>query len=91
MSDLPQENAPLAELLEEVKRLNNHSYLVNNATIVRMIFYQILRGLAFGLGSVMGATILVSVVAYFLSGMDFIPVLGEWATQIAEEIKVNKQ
>jgi len=81
---------PLADLLHEVKRLNSHSYLVNNATIFRMIFYQILRGLAFGLGSVMGATILVSAVGYFLSGMNFIPVLGDWAAQIATQIQVNQ-
>ncbi len=81
---------PLADLLIEVKRLNRHSYLVNNATILRMIFYQVLRGLAFGLGSVMGATILVSAVAYFLSGMNFIPVLGDWAAQIADQIQSNQ-
>lgn len=81
----------LSNLLSELKRLNGHSYLVNNATILRMIFYQIIRGLAFGLGSVLGATILVSILAYFLSGMDFIPILGDWAAQIAEQIQTVDQ
>ena len=79
----------LSDVRDELKRLNNHSYLVNNATIFRMIFYQILRGLAFGLGSVIGATFLVSVLVYFLSGMDFIPIIGEWAAEIAAEIQTT--
>jgi len=79
----------LADVRDELQRLNNHSYLVNNATIFRMVFYQILRGLAFGLGSVIGATFLVSVLVYFLSGMDFIPIIGEWASEIATEIQTK--
>lgn len=77
---------PLHELLTELRRLNGHSYLVNNATIFRMLMYQLARGLAFGLGSVLGATLLVSIAVYFLSNINFIPILGDWGARIADDI-----
>ncbi|MGB0797931.1 MAG: DUF5665 domain-containing protein [Planktomarina sp.] len=77
---------PLPELLAEVRRLTGHSYLVNNSTFFRMLMYQLARGLAFGFGSVLGATLLVSIAVYFLSNIDFIPILGDWGAQIADDI-----
>jgi len=47
------------------------------------------RGLAFGLGSVIGATILVYLVVASLSKIDFIPIIGEWAKEIADVIRQN--
>ena len=53
----------------------------------RLVGLQVLRGVAFGLGSVLGATIVVSVVIYSLASIDFIPIVGEWAREIADMIR----
>jgi hypothetical protein len=58
--------------------------------LVRLLAFQFLRGLALGLGTVVGATILVSFLVYLLSNIDFIPVIGEWASEIAAQIRVDK-
>jgi hypothetical protein len=50
------------------------------------MWFQFLRGLAFGFGSVAGATILVSIVGYVLNQMEVVPIVGEWAKQMATEI-----
>jgi hypothetical protein len=54
-----------------------------------MIGFQILRGLAFGLGSVIGATVLVSLLIFLLSNINFIPIIGEWANEIRLVLEPN--
>ncbi|EBA04354.1 hypothetical protein RB2150_07623 [Rhodobacterales bacterium HTCC2150] len=54
-----------------------------------MMGFQLLRGLAFGLGSFLGATIVVSSLVYVLSFIDFLPVIGDWARQISTMIQTN--
>jgi len=52
-----------------------------------MLWWQFLRGMAFGLGSVLGATVVVSVLVYTLAQINFIPIIGDWAAQIADRIQ----
>lgn len=76
-------------LRAEVARMNNHRFIRLHDSLFRLGLFQLYRGLAFGLGSVLGATILVSWVIYMLGSIDFIPVLGDWASQIIDEIQVT--
>lgn len=76
----------LAALRAELQFLNTHRFVRIHNSFWRLMLFQFLRGLAFGLGTVLGATILVSIIVYSLSSIDFIPVVGEWARQIAEII-----
>lgn len=75
------------KLRREVERMNNHKFIRLHDSIWRLGLFQLYRGLAFGLGSVLGATILVSLLGYMLASIDFIPVLGDWAAQILVEIQ----
>lgn len=77
----------IAALRREVARLNAHRFVRLHDSPLRMVGFQFARGLAFGLGSVLGATMLVSVAVYLLSEIDFIPIIGEWAAQIADQIR----
>lgn len=80
------QESEFTRLADEVERLNNHRFIRVQNSYFRMVVYQFIRGLAFGLGSVLGATILVSILAYFLSQFDFVPIIGDWAAKIALEI-----
>jgi len=81
--------AEIAALRAEVARLNAHRFIRNLNSPWRMLGWTFARGLAMGLGTVAGATLLVSVAAYLLSQVDWIPILGDWAARIAEEIQQN--
>jgi len=48
------------------------------------------RGLAFGLGSVLGATILVYITVQILAQIEFIPILGDWAIQLIQQIEMKR-
>lgn len=78
--------ADLQALKAELHLLNTHRFVRIHNSVWRLIGFQFIRGLAFGLGSVIGATILVSVLAYSLRSINFIPIIGEWAKQILEMI-----
>ena len=77
-------------LRREVARFNNHKFIRIQNSVSRMVGFQFLRGLAFGLGTVIGASVLVSAVVYFLSRIDFIPIIGEWASEIARELNLER-
>jgi len=48
-------------LNEQMDQLLNHPALRMQRSVIAMLWFNLLRGLAFGLGSVLGATILVYV------------------------------
>lgn len=77
----------LTELLE--KLVAHHFFWIHGSTI-SMLWSNFLRGLAFGLGSVLGATTLVYVVISILSQMEFIPLIGEWALALIEQIETSR-
>ena len=77
----------IAQLRQELTVLNRHRFVRVHNNMWRLLGFQFLRGLALGLGTVMGATILVSVAVYLLSTIDFIPILGDWASAIAIQMK----
>jgi hypothetical protein len=87
MSDLARQ---IAALRVEVAQLNGHRFVRDMNSPGRMLALQFARGLALGLGTVVGASILVSVSVYLLSQVDFIPILGDWAAGIAREIENSR-
>lgn len=81
--------AELARVRVELARLNAHRYIKVHNSYWQMIGFQFLRGLATGLGTVIGATVVVSFLALSLSKIDFIPIVGKWAAQIADQIRIH--
>ena len=77
----------VARLGREVEKLNDHRVLRAHDSFFGTLWFNFQRGLAFGLGSVVGATILVSALVYSLSYIDFVPVIGEWAAEIVKVIE----
>ncbi len=83
-------NDEIALLAQELHRLNQHRFVKIYNSPVRLIMFQFYRGLAFGLGSVLGATILVSILAWWLSQFEYVPIIGEWVGQIADQVKKSQ-
>lgn len=85
------EMTEIEALRREVERLNDQRFFRDMRSTRRMLFLQLLRGMAFGLGSVLGASIVVSIVAYILAQVDFIPIIGDWAAEIARQIDFENE
>lgn len=80
----------MRELTDELRKLNNHRFIRVQNSLPRIILFQLMRGLAFGLGTVMGATVLVSLIAWWASQFSFVPVIGDWLIQIVEQMEQGR-
>ena len=77
----------IKKLREAIKSLNdNKVFKIYNST-KKILFTSFLKGLASGLGWIIGATILVSILTFALSQIQFIPILGEWVSKLITEIR----
>ena len=77
----------IKKLSEAIKSLNNNNiFKIYNST-KKILFISFLKGLASGLGWIIGATILVSILTYILSQIEFIPILGDIVSQLIQEIE----
>ena len=89
MSDKINPDA-MERLTRELEQLNQHRFVRMYNSVWRMIGFQFLRGLAFGLGSVIGATLLVSMLVYWMSQLEFLPYVGEWVTRLLNQIEASR-
>ena len=84
---LEKNDHDIKKLSEAIKSLNNNNiFKIYNST-KNILFISFLKGLASGLGWIIGATILVSVLTFALSQIQFIPILGEWVSKLITEIR----
>lgn len=77
----------ITRLADTLEKINSQTFLRIYNSIWRLLWVNFLRGLAFGLGSVLGATILVSVLILILHQIEFVPILGEWAVKLITEVE----
>lgn len=71
----------------ELRRLNSHRFIRVHNSVPRMLAFNFARGLAVGLGTVLGASMLLSVLVWALSQIEFLPIIGEWAAEIARQMR----
>ncbi|WP_293440317.1 DUF5665 domain-containing protein [Planktotalea sp.] len=81
-------NTRLDKLTAELETLNEHRLIRVHNSLWKLILFQFTRGLAFGLGSVLGASILVSLVVWWLSQFEFIPIIGDFTKQLIDWIEI---
>ncbi|MEM6609787.1 MAG: DUF5665 domain-containing protein [Pseudomonadota bacterium] len=89
MTDQDSLSEEIAALRKEVARLNDHRFIQVQNSMPRLLAFQFARGLAFGLGTVLGGGLLLSVLAWSLAQIDFVPIIGSWAAQIAAELELS--
>ena len=69
MSELNDDQKRLADALEELKE---HNFMIIHESAWKFLNYNLLRGLAIGLGSVVGATLLVTIFIQILAQIDIL-------------------
>ena len=70
----------------ELEKLNSHKLLQTYNTTSGILLALFLKGMAFGLGTIIGATIIASVFIYFLSFFEVVPYIGNWVKRIIEVV-----
>ena len=80
----------LQALTAQVEKLNSHRYLQILDSTYKMLCWSFLQGIAPGFGTVIGATLVVTIIASVLSALDWIPMLGEWFDGISNELKLSQ-
>ena len=84
---LEKNDNEIKKLYEAIKTLNNSNiFKIYNST-KKILLISFLKGLASGLGWIIGATILVSLLTFILSQIEFIPILGDIVSQLIKEIE----
>lgn len=84
------EKTPTDRLADAIEEFTDHKLIRDYSSTWRIMWLNFLRGLAFGLGSVIGATLLVYIVIQTLAQIEFIPILGDWAIQIIDQIETRR-
>ena len=85
----PDLTAEVRALRDEVAQMNEHRFIRLHDSLWKLGLFQLYRGLAFGLGSVLGATLLVAFLINMLSSIDFIPVIGDWAQEVIDHLNAG--
>lgn len=75
------------ELSKEIRRLKDADFLQVFKNPWKFVFYSFVKGLMMGLGSVLGATILVAIAIYLLSKISWVPFFGEFVGDIITQIE----
>lgn len=78
--------AEVRALRQELGMLRQHKMVLLYQSVPRVLLFRFVSGMAVGLGKVIGATALLSLIVWSLSQIEFIPIIGDWAVRIAAEI-----
>ena len=79
--------AEVRQLREELAHLRAHRLVVLYQSVPRVLLFRFATGMAVGLGTVIEATVLLSLIVWGLSQVEFIPIIGDWAARLAAEIE----
>lgn len=72
---------------QQLQALNRHPFIAVYGSTSRMLLLQLMKGAAFGLGSVLGASVVVSLIVYLMSQIQFVPIIGELIKQIMAQLQ----
>ena len=77
----------IQKLDRTINSLKKHNFFRMYDSLWKLLVISLIKGLASGLGWVIGATLLVSIVTYILSQIEFMPIIGEWVSKLIQEIE----
>jgi hypothetical protein len=79
-----------SEKPEEEKVKTQDHFLRIYRSRKEMMFNNFLGGIAWALGALFGAGIVIAIVSFVASKIDFIPIIGNWVMQISEFVKQHQ-
>lgn len=79
--------AEVRALREEMSFLRKHRMFQIYQSVPRIMMFRFAVGMAVGLGTVIGATVLLSLIIWALSQIEFLPIVGAWSAEIARQIE----
>lgn len=82
----PGLQAEVRALRQELTLLRQHRMFLVYQSVPKVLLFRFAVGMAVGLGTVIGATVLLSIIIWALSQIEFLPIIGEWSAQIAQQI-----
>ena len=92
------ERALELELAREVKQLSKEINRMKSMEVIQVfkspwkfLGFSLMKGLMIGLGSILGATLLLSGLVYLLSEMRFVPVVGDFVQDVIDRIELRQQ
>lgn len=67
-------------------RFTANFHLTKRSIIVK----NFIGGIAWGVGSVIGATLILALLIGFLRTINFVPIIGEFAAQVVNEVQMQR-
>lgn len=80
------DRALLRQISQELQTLNQQRVLTSHNHWGKLLSMQLLKGMALGLGSALGATLALSLFIFLLSQMAVVPFIGELANDVLQEM-----
>lgn len=85
---------PNKELVTQLQILTKQVQNLRDSELVeifkkpgKFLWFSFLKGLALGLGSALGATILLAFLIYLLAQIQLVPYIGDFVTEVIQEIE----
>jgi len=80
----------LKELSKEVRKLKSMEFLQVFKNPWKFMWFSLLKGLMIGLGTVLGASVLVGFFVFALAQISFVPILGDFVEDIISQVQVQQ-
>lgn len=80
------ETSTTTDTAKLVKQLSEANKLLRRFTSLRLTFT---RGVLAGLGGILGATIVITIILWGISKLQFVPIIGNFATQVVDVVIQN--
>jgi uncharacterized membrane protein len=85
------------ELSKEIRLLSKEIARMKDMEVIQVfknkwkfLGYSLLKGIMIGFGSVLGATLFISLFIYLLAQISFVPVVGDFVKSVINEIENNQ-
>ena len=77
------------ELATEVRKLKSLEFIKIFKNPWKFMWYSFLKGLMVGLGSVLGASVLVAFLVWTLAKISWVPVIGDFVKDIVVDVQTS--
>lgn len=77
------------KLTKEIQKLKDSEFLKVFAHPWKFMGYSLLKGMMVGLGSIIGATVLVGLLIYLLSKISLVPIIGDFVKDVMNQIQTE--